>query len=178
MSTKNTDSHIALVNEQDEITGYLDKLKVHQDGILHRAFSVVVVNQEGQWLMHRRALDKYHSGGAWTNTCCSHLKLGESMVDAARNRLSSEMGISADPEFVESFHYRATFDNGLVENEIDHIFIAIWDGSPKPDPEEVMDWKWCLPEEIEKELASRGEVFTPWFPLVFNLLKPRLSYHS
>ena len=178
MSTNNTDSLIALVNQQDEITGYQEKLKVHQDGILHRAFSVVVINREGQWLMHRRALDKYHSGGAWTNTCCSHLKSGESMLDAAQNRLSSEMGISAHPEFVESFHYKATFDNGLIENEIDHIFIAYWDGSPKPDPEEVMDWKWCHPEEIEKELASRGEVFTPWFPLVFNLLKPRLSYHS
>lgn len=165
---------IALVDEGDRIVGYENKLKVHQDGILHRAFSVVVINSAGQWLMHRRALEKYHSGGTWTNTCCSHLTPGESMEEATQHRLLAEMGIEAHPRFIQSFHYRAEFENGLVENEIDHIYIAYWDGDPDPDPGEVMDWKWSLPEQIEEELKNKPDEFSAWFPLVYNLLKPEL----
>jgi isopentenyl-diphosphate delta-isomerase len=178
MEKKKTDTLIALVDPQDQIVGYGDKLKVHREGTLHRAFSVVVINGKGQWLLHRRALEKYHSGGLWTNTCCSHLGEGESMQEAAHKRLKSEMGISAQPDFVDSFHYRASFDNGLIENEIDHVFIARWDGSPDPDPGEVMDWKWCSPEQIEEDLDARPEDFSAWFPMIYNLLKPVLSNPS
>jgi len=166
---------IALVDEEDRLTGYGEKMNVHREGILHRAFSVVVINSNGQWLMHRRALDKYHSGGTWTNTCCSHLTEGETMAKATRLRLLEEMGIKAHPEFVQSFHYRAEFDNGLIENEIDHVYVARWDGTPDPDPEEVMDWKWSTPEEIEEALVSNFEEFSAWFPRIYNLLKPVLS---
>jgi isopentenyl-diphosphate delta-isomerase len=178
MEKKKTETLIALVDPQDQIVGYGDKLRVHREGTMHRAFSVVVVNGKGQWLLHRRALKKYHSGGLWTNTCCSHLGEGESMQEASRKRLLSEMGISVQPEFVDSFHYRASFDNGLIENEIDHVFIARWDGSPDPDPEEVMDWKWCSPEEIEEDLDARPQDFSAWFPMIYNLLKPVLSNPS
>lgn len=178
MERKKAEPRIALVDDQDQIIGYGDKFQVHREGILHRAFSVVVVNGEGQWLLHRRALDKYHSGGSWTNTCCSHLKEGESMDEAARKRLISEMGISACPEFVESFQYRAAFENGLVENEIDHVYVARWEGEPDPDPDEVMDWKWCHPKEIEEDLDSRPEDFSAWFPMVYDLLKPVLSNYT
>lgn len=174
MEREKADTQIALVDDHDRIVGYDDKLKVHREGILHRAFSVVVVNGQGQWLLHRRAMDKYHSGGSWTNTCCSHLTRGESMEEATRERLLSEMGISALPVFVESFQYKAAFENGLIENEIDHVFIALWDGDPDPDPEEVMDWKWSHPEEIEEDLDARPEDFSAWFPMIYDLLKPVL----
>jgi isopentenyl-diphosphate delta-isomerase len=178
MEREKANNLIALVDDQDNIIGYGDKLKVHQEGTLHRAFSVVVINEEGQWLLHRRALEKYHSGGSWTNTCCSHLTRGESMEEATRKRLLSEMGIKAEPEFVESFQYKAAFENGLIENEIDHVYIARWEGEPDPDPEEVMDWKWCDPKDIEEDLASRPEDFSAWFPMIYDLLKPVLSDHS
>jgi len=178
MGDKNTGEMIALVNKEDRIVGYEKKLKVHQEGILHRAFSVVVINSQGQWLMHRRALDKYHSAGTWTNACCSHLTNGDAMAEASKKRLLAEMGIDAHPEFVESFHYRAELDNGLIENEIDHVFIARWDGDPDPDPGEVMDWKWMSPGEIEAQLAAASDNFSAWFPLIYKLLKPRLSNQS
>jgi isopentenyl-diphosphate delta-isomerase len=175
MEREKADTQIALVDDHDRIVGYDDKLKVHREGILHRAFSVVVINGRGQWLLHRRALEKYHSGGSWTNTCCSHLTRGESMEEATRKRLLSEMGIRAHPEFIKSFHYRADFENGLIENEIDHVFVARWDGDPDPDPDEVMDWKWCHPDEIEEDLDARPEDFSAWFPMIYDLLKPVLS---
>jgi len=178
MNSAKSHNRIALVDEADQIVGYEDKLLVHQRGLLHRAFSAVVINTKGQWLMHRRALDKYHSGGAWTNTCCSHLTQGESMAEATRNRLFAEMGIVANPEFIESFYYRAEFDNGLTENEIDHVFLARWDGDPDPDPGEVMDWKWSSPEEIEEALIKHPEEFSAWFPRIYQLLQPILSDQS
>lgn len=178
MGKKDTGEKIAIVDKKDRVIGYENKLKVHQEGMLHRAFSVVVINSKGQWLMHRRALDKYHSAGSWTNACCSHLTNGDVMQQASKKRLLAEMGVDAHPEFVESFHYRAQFDNGLIENEIDHVFIARWDGNPDPDPDEVMDWKWMSQEEIEAQLASGAENFSVWFPFVYDLLKPRLSDQS
>jgi isopentenyl-diphosphate delta-isomerase len=170
MRDRREDHLIALVDKEDRIVGYEDKLKVHREALLHRAFSVVVINDKGQWLIHRRALQKYHSGGTWTNTCCSHLAKGQSIEEATRARLKSEMGIDADPVFVRSFHYRAEFDNGLTENEIDHIYRARWEGEPKPDPTEVMDWKWSYPGEIEKALAEHPEDFSAWFPMIYELL--------
>ena len=175
MKDRSEDHLIALVDKEDRIIAYEDKLKVHQESLLHRAFSVVIINSQGQWLMHRRALQKYHSAGAWTNTCCSHLQKGQSMQDAVRSRLKSEMGIEALPQFVHSFHYRAEFENGLTENEIDHLYLARWDGEPTPDPEEVMDWKWCEPEEIEKALESHPEDFSAWFPMIYELLSSERS---
>jgi isopentenyl-diphosphate delta-isomerase len=172
MGKEDTSEMIALVDEKDRIVGYENKLKVHQEGLLHRAFSVVVINSKGQWLLHRRALDKYHSGGSWTNACCSHLTNGDAMAQASKKRLLGEMGIDAQPEFVTSFHYRAEFDNGLIENEIDHVYMVRWDGDPDPDPAEVMDWKWMSQEEIEVQLASGTENFSVWFPLIYKLLKP------
>lgn len=179
MEKKKAEStQIAIVDQDDNIVGYEDKLTVHQEGTLHRAFSVVVINSKGQWLLHRRAREKYHSGGSWTNTCCSHLSEGESMQEATQKRLLSEMGIDAKPEFLKSFQYRASFDNGLVENEIDHVYIANWNGDPDPDPEEVMDWKWCHPEEIEEDLDARPQEFSAWFPMVYDLLKPFVPQRS
>jgi len=178
MKDRRDENLIALVDEQDQIIGYEDKLKVHQEAMLHRAFSVVVINSKGQWLMHRRALQKYHSGGAWTNTCCSHLAKGQSMEEATKSRLKSEMGIEANPSFVRSFHYRADFDNGLTENEIDHVYLAHWEGVPRPDPKEVMDWKWRDPSEIEEDLANHPEDFSAWFPMIFELLTSEKSDQS
>jgi isopentenyl-diphosphate delta-isomerase len=178
MDINKPDTHIALVDEHDNIVGYGDKLKVHQEGVLHRAFSVVVINGKGQWLLHRRAQVKYHSPGVWTNTCCSHLTRGESMQEASQKRLLSEMGIAANTEFVDSFQYRAEFENGLIEHEIDHVYIARWEGEPDPDPDEVMDWKWCHTDEIEEDLNARPREYSAWFPMVYDLLKSVLSNPS
>lgn len=170
MKDRREDHLIALVDKEDRIIAYEDKLKVHREAMLHRAFSVVVINSKGQWLIQRRALQKYHSGGTWTNACCSHLQKGQSMQDAVRSRLMAEMGIEAHPQFVHSFHYRAEFENGLTENEMDHVYLVRWDGEPTPDPREVMDWKWCDPAEIEKALGEHPEDFSAWFPMVYELL--------
>jgi isopentenyl-diphosphate delta-isomerase len=166
---------IAVVDAADNITGYQDKMEVHLKGVLHRAFSVVVINNRGEWLIQRRAAGKYHSGGVWTNSCCSHLRQGEEMNIAAGERLRFEMGVDAQPLFTDRFHYTARFDNGLTENEIDHIYIARWDGVPVPHPDEVMDWRWMTPVMIAKELTAYPERWSAWFPSVFNIVTARES---
>ncbi|MFN2379992.1 MAG: isopentenyl-diphosphate Delta-isomerase [Bacteroidales bacterium] len=161
---------IAVVDAGDNITGYHDKIEVHRKGLLHRAFSVVVINGKGEWLIQRRAAGKYHSGGVWTNSCCSHLIQGKEMDVAARERLRFEMGVDAEPVYSETFHYIARFDNGLTENEIDHIYVARWDGIPMPDPDEVMEWRWMTPAMIAKELSGNPERWSAWFPRVFDIV--------
>ena len=161
---------IAVVDKADNITGYLDKMEVHRKGVLHRAFSVVVINSSGEWLIQRRAAGKYHSGGVWTNSCCSHLRQGEKMDIAARERLRFEMGVDAELLYNNTFHYTARFDNGLTENEIDHIYIARWDGIPVPDSDEVMDWRWMAPAIIAKELSDNPEGWSVWFPYLFDIV--------
>lgn len=165
---------IAVVDKADNITGYLDKMEVHRKGVLHRAFSVVVINSSGEWLIQRRAAGKYHSGGVWTNSCCSHLRQGEKMDIAARERLRFEMGVDAELLYNNTFHYTARFDNGLTENEIDHIYIARWDGIPVPDSDEVMDWRWMAPAIIAKELSDNPEGWSVWFPYLFDIVSEQV----
>jgi len=173
-----TKEFVILVDRNDNELGKMEKIEAHKKALLHRAISVFIVNSRGEWLLQRRALHKYHSNGLWTNTCCSHLTRGESMQEASQKRLLSEMGISAQTEFVDSFQYRAEFENGLIEHEIDHVYIARWEGEPDPDPDEVMDWKWCFPNEIEEDLNARPKEYSAWFPMVYDLLKPVLSKQS
>src|SRR6478752_348872 len=134
--------HVILVDELDNAIGTMEKMEAHQKGILHRAFSILLFNSKGEILLQKRALTKYHSGGLWTNTCCSHPGPSEPIEVAARRRLLFEMGIDVTPSFAFKFTYQAALDHGLTEHELDHVFTAVFDGSPQINPEEVEDWRY------------------------------------
>jgi isopentenyl-diphosphate delta-isomerase len=159
---------VVLVNEQDQEIGLMEKMEAHRTGELHRAFSVFIFNQQGQMLLQRRALDKYHSGGLWTNACCSHPRPGEGVGDAAGRRLKEELGFSAALEPVFNFVYKANFENGLTEHEFDHVYFGKHNGKIFPNPKEVMDVEFENMETIAAELRSDPKKFTAWFQLVFD----------
>jgi isopentenyl-diphosphate delta-isomerase len=156
-------TEIILVNDADEATGSGQKLWVHQQGLLHRAFSVLVFNNNNELLIHQRALDKYHSGGLWTNTCCGHPNAGEEIKAAAERRLGEEMGFTTSLDFLYKFHYIAHFDNGLTENEIDHVFVGIYNETFEVNPTEVIAYKWVSVAEITEEAQRNPQDYTVWF---------------
>jgi isopentenyl-diphosphate Delta-isomerase len=155
---------VVLVDGCDVPIGELEKLAAHREGLLHRAFSVFVVNAAGEILLQRRAGGKYHSGGLWSNTCCGHPRPGEDTRAAARRRLGEEMGFVCDLRPVHRFTYRALLEDGLIEHEVDHVFVGRHERDPTPDPEEVEGWRWMRPEILARELRSRPEAFTAWLP--------------
>jgi isopentenyl-diphosphate Delta-isomerase len=157
-----TEEQVVLVNERDEELGTMGKLEAHQKGALHRAFSVFLFDREGRLLLQRRASGKYHSAGLWTNTCCSHPRQGETLEAAAQRRLREEMGIEGHLEHRFSFIYKAGFDNGLHEHELDHVFFGRSDATPSPDPEEVAEWKRVPVQELDAEMKAHPERFTVW----------------
>jgi isopentenyl-diphosphate delta-isomerase len=160
--------HVVLVDEDDQPLGSMDKLEAHQKGVLHRAFSVLVYNSKGDILVQQRASTKYHSAGLWTNTCCSHPRPGESMLEASTRRLREEMGIEAEPRFLYKFIYRVDLDGDLVEHEVDHVFSANFDGQPKANPHEVQDWKFIPVTELLRDVAEHPENYTYWFRLILD----------
>src|ERR1044072_1062769 len=119
---------VILVNERDEATGIMEKMEAHQKGVLHRAFSVFIFNNKNEMLLQQRAIKKYHSGGLWTKACCSHPRPGETKSDAALRRLYEELGFTTSIEKIFDFTYKASFENGLTENEFDHVFAGIYNG--------------------------------------------------
>lgn len=154
---------ITLVDMDDNEIGCMDKLEAHRKGILHRAFSIFILNRKNQMLLQRRAVNKYHSGGLWTNTCCSHQRLGERLEEAAHRRLMEEMGFDCVLKDVFSFIYKAHLDNSLVEHELDHVFLGYFDGEPQINIEEADAWEWVDIEEIQKEISYNPSKFTYWF---------------
>jgi len=160
-------SEVILVNELDEPLGSMEKIEAHRRGLLHRAFSVFIFNNKGEMLLQQRALNKYHSGGLWTNTCCSHPSPGEKTVEAANRRLKEEMGFSAELENIFSFTYRSSFDNGLTEHEFDHVFTAVYEGVIDPDPDEVRDFCYKSLGDIQTSLTSHPDKYTTWFHIAF-----------
>lgn len=154
------------VDEEDNVLGYIPKLKAHELGLLHRAISVLIFNSKGEWLLQRRAIDKYHSGGLWTNTCCSHPLPEESVEDAANRRLQEEMGMKCRLEKVFSFTYKAHLDNQLIEHEIDHVFIGTTDDIPKININEASDWCYVDIETLQYDMDKYPENFTKWFKLL------------
>ena len=168
MTDEERSEQVVLVNERDEETGRMGKMEAHQQGLLHRAFSVFVFHPDGRLLLQRRADGKYHSAGLWTNTCCSHPRPGEDTALAARRRLWEEMGIDTAVEHRFHFIYRAPFGNGLTEYELDHVFFAVHAGEPSPDPTEASAWRWVRPEVVTDELANDPEAFTVWFRACWN----------
>lgn len=154
-----------IVNASGGAIGTMDKMAAHRSGTLHRAFSVFIFNSKGQLLLQQRALDKYHSGGLWTNTCCSHPRLGERTSDAAYRRLQEEMGMDCELTELFQFTYRHEFENGLIENEYDHVFMGISDELPLPNPDEVGDFKYVDTDRLLLELLEQPNKYTPWFKI-------------
>lgn len=156
------EERVVLVNEQDEELGTMGKMEAHQKGALHRAFSIFIFDADGCLLLQRRAAEKYHSAGLWTNTCCSHPRLGETIEAAARRRLMEEMGLDLPLEHRFSFIYKAGFDNGLQEHELDHVFFGWNNGTPDPNPEEVSEWKSVPLNELDAQIQEHPDHFTFW----------------
>ena len=153
---------LLLVDKNDMITGTREKLSVHRHGLLHRAFSVFIFNDKNELLLQQRAYGKYHSGGLWSNSCCSHPVFGENMPQTIKRRLHEELGILCNTEFLFSFHYNTTFENGLVENEIDHVYTGISNDVPTPDHHEVAAWRYVSLEDLNKAVFSQPEKFSFW----------------
>jgi isopentenyl-diphosphate Delta-isomerase len=158
---------VILVNEEDEQTGIEGKEEVHKRGLLHRAFSVFIFNRKGEMLLQQRNTHKYHSGGLWSNTCCSHPKPGEEVAAAALRRLKEEMGFETSLEKIFDFVYRIEFENGLTEHEFDHVFAGEYDGKVMPSEEEVKDYCYKKMDEIRTLLQTQPSEFTQWFRLAF-----------
>jgi isopentenyl-diphosphate Delta-isomerase len=165
--------HVILVDRDDTAIGVEHKQAAHIEGSLHRAFSIFVFDRAGRMLLQRRALSKYHSGGLWSNTCCSHPRPGESTAAAAQRRLFEEMGFHCPLETAFSFVYRAAVGDGLVEHEYDHVFIGEFDGDPAPEPAEVDAWRWVEPAALRREMRQRPGDFTYWFRVAYDELAAR-----
>lgn len=167
--------YLILVDEHDNEIGTAEKLAAHQNGWqLHRAFSVFVFNNAGQIMLQRRAMEKYHCPGLWTNTCCSHPRPGETSLAAATRRLEEEMGFVCPLEEKFAFSYRAEFDNGLTEHEFDHVFVGTYDKEPNLNPSEAMDWKWIDPKELLADIQKNPNIYTPWTKIIMQEYRDKL----
>lgn len=172
---KNNFDKVILVDEHDRELGTQDKLQAHVEGNLHRAFSIFIFNSKGQVLMQQRAAGKYHSAGLWTNTCCSHPQPGISMEQALQQRLMEEMGMSCTLEFQFSFRYKASFDNGLTEHELDHVYFGMSDTLPIPNPEEVDQYKYMDMGQLKDDIALHPEKYTAWMRIIMEKLPQNVS---
>lgn len=166
--------NVILVDVNDNELGVMEKMKAHEEGLLHRAFSVFVFNSNGEVLLQQRNKNKYHSGGLWSNTCCSHPKPGESIKDAAHRRLKEEMGMEADLSHAFSFVYKSNLDNDLTEHELDHVFLGETNSIPKMNEEEVEDYRYVSVEYLKDDIKKNPNHYTEWLKICFdNLLKFR-----
>jgi isopentenyl-diphosphate Delta-isomerase len=163
-----TEERVVLVNERDEPLGTEAKTRAHKDGVLHRAFSVFVLNASGQLLIQRRSLTKYHSRGLWSNTCCGHPRPGETIEQASRRRLKEEMGFAVKLTELFGFLYQTKLEDGLSEHEYDHVLLGWFEGVPTPDPAEVAEWKWVDIPALVKDLKRQPEIYTYWLRIAFD----------
>ena len=168
------EERVILVDRQDNEVGLMEKLEAHEKAVLHRAFSVFVFNSKGELLLQQRALHKYHSPGLWTNTCCSHQRQGETNVEAGKRRLMAEMGMTCELKDMFWFIYKARFDNGLTEHELDHVLVGHSEEDPDINPEEVADFSWMPLEEVKEDMKSHPEKYTEWFKIIFREYYQRL----
>ena len=158
---------VILVNKDDVETGVLEKMEAHEKALLHRAFSVFIFNSNGEMLLQQRALNKYHSGGLWTNACCSHPRPSEDTLAAAQRRLAEEMGIATPLKKIFDFIYKAEFDNGLTEYEFDHVFVGYSNNKPDININEVANYAYRSMDRIELTVATSPEFYTEWFLIAF-----------
>ena len=159
---------VILVDENDNQVGLMPKLEAHQKGLLHRAFSIFIFNSKYELLLQKRASSKYHSGGLWTNTCCSHPREGEEILDAANRRLIEEMGIETSLRKVHDFIYKAELDNDLTEHEFDHVFYGIYNEDPIINEDEADDFKWIDMDSLNEDIKTNGNNYTIWFKIAFE----------
>ena len=162
------EEQVILVNEKDEQLGTMPKLEAHEKGVLHRAFSVFVLNDSGEMMMQQRAACKYHSPLLWTNTCCSHQRVGESNIEAGKRRLFEEMGFVTELKDVVSFIYKASFDNGLTEHEFDHVLVGTYNENPNINIDEVNNFKWMTLEQVKVDMELNPDIYTEWFKIIFD----------
>ncbi|MCK0132550.1 isopentenyl-diphosphate Delta-isomerase [Flavobacteriaceae bacterium F08102] len=168
------EEQVILVNEQDEALGVMGKTEAHEKGVLHRAFSVFIFNDLGELLLQQRAKNKYHSPLLWTNTCCSHQRIGENNVTAGKRRLQEEMGFSTDLKEVFSFVYKAAFDNGLIEHEYDHVMIGTFNDDPQINTDEVECFKWMNLTDLVEDIERNPAAYSAWFKIIFSEYQQRL----
>ena len=162
------DEMVILVDKNDNQLGLMEKIEAHKKAVLHRAFSVFILNKNNELLLQKRALSKYHSPGLWTNTCCSHPRDGESVINAGIRRLSEEMGFETELNTLFSFIYKAEFDNGLTEHEFDHVLLGRYNKNPLINKLEVSDWKWIDVELLKKDVVVSPYLYTVWFKIIFQ----------
>ncbi|MFD2890970.1 isopentenyl-diphosphate Delta-isomerase [Flavobacterium chuncheonense] len=169
---------VILVDQNDEPIGLMEKIAAHEQALLHRAFSVFVLNDKNEIMLQQRAAHKYHSPLLWTNTCCSHQRPGETNIQAGKRRLQEEMGFEVDLKELFHFIYKAPFDNGLTEHELDHVMIGYYNEAPNINKEEVENWKWMEVEAVKEDMANRPEVYTVWFKIIFDEFYHYLENHK
>jgi isopentenyl-diphosphate delta-isomerase len=172
------EEQVILVNEQDEPIGLMNKLEAHEKAILHRAFSVFVLNKNNEIMLQQRAHQKYHSPLLWTNTCCSHQRNGETNIQAGTRRLYEEMGFKTELKELFNFIYKAPFDNGLTEHELDHVMIGYFNDEPKINEEEVESWKWMKIEDVKTDMIQNPDIYTVWFKIIFDEFYHYLEDHK
>jgi isopentenyl-diphosphate delta-isomerase len=162
------EEQVILVDTHDNPIGTMNKMEAHEKAVLHRAFSVFILNDKNEVMLQQRAAHKYHSPLLWTNTCCSHQRVGESNIEAGKRRLFEEMGFSADLKELFHFIYKAPFDNGLTEHELDHVMIGYSNENPVINPDEVESWKWMSIEAIKEDMLVNPKDYTVWFKIIFD----------
>lgn len=172
------EEQVILVNTNDEPIGLMNKLEAHEKAVLHRAFSVFVLNDKNEVMLQQRAHHKYHSPLLWTNTCCSHQRAGETNLQAGKRRLEEEMGFVTDLKELFHFIYKAPFDNGLTEHELDHVMIGYYNGEPQINPDEVESWKWMDIEAIREDMKNQPQIYTVWFKIIFDEFYHYLEDHK
>ena len=169
------EEQVVLVSEKDEILGVMDKMQAHENGILHRAFSVFLFNDKGEMLLQKRAADKYHSPNQWTNAVCSHPRMGETYMEAAQRRLKEELGIETPITYRFNFLYKADVGQNLWEHELDHVFTGNFEGEFKLNEDEVSEVRYISIDELDKEMSANPENFTEWFKIFLKEYKQHLE---
>ena len=172
------EENVILVNDKDEQIGLMPKLEAHEKAVLHRAFSVFILNSKNEIMLQQRARHKYHSPLLWTNTCCSHQRAGETNIQAGSRRLFEEMGFKTELKELFHFIYKAPFDNGLTEHELDHVMIGYYNEDPSVNPEEVEDWKWMGIDAVKADMTSFPKQYTVWFKIIFDEFYHFLEDHK
>ncbi|MAI28530.1 MAG: isopentenyl-diphosphate delta-isomerase [Flavobacteriales bacterium] len=169
------EENVIIVDKNDNQIGLMPKLDAHKKGILHRAFSVFVLNNNNEIMLQKRAYNKYHSGGLWTNTCCSHQREGENSIEAGKRRLLEEMGFETELKIITSFIYKVEFENGLTEHELDYLLIGKFLKSPVINKQEVADWKWMKIELIADDIKLNPNNYTSWFKIIFDKFQNKIK---
>ena len=171
---------VVLVDQEDKELGIMEKISAHEEGVLHRAFSVFIFNEKQELLLQQRSHTKYHGGGLWTNTCCSHPQMGEDVLAAAQERLGFEMGMYCDLEFSHTFIYNIKVENDLIEHELDHVYLGVTDHQPAINVDEVQDFKWISIQSVLQDIEENSSKYTFWFkealPKVLTYFQNRHKY--